>query len=97
MNKEELLPPNEKGILFDDFRIGDKQWLCLWNNSANQTLYISLRYDDGGIRNFGIEPRGMQRTYVGQGQGNICWQYGTPITSNCPNAIRITQWSGNCP
>lgn len=97
METDNLLLPNEKGPNVETFAIGDKRWLCLWNNSDNQTLYISLRYDGGGITNFGIEPRGSHRIFVGDGQGNICWQYGTPIGGACPNSIRITAWSGNCP
>ena len=58
MEQEFILSPNEKGPNVETYTLGDKRWLCLWNNSDTQTLYVSLRYDNGGITNFGIEPRG---------------------------------------
>ncbi|MBL8405452.1 MAG: hypothetical protein JNL16_12980 [Dechloromonas sp.] len=94
---ETNLNPVEKGTEVEAYALGDKRWLCLWNNSANQMLYVSLRYDNGGISNFTIEPRGSHRIFVGDGQGNFCYQYGSPIGSGCPNGQRILAVSGNCP
>lgn len=94
---KELLAPTEKGVDIEAFVTGDKRWLCLWNNSADQTLYCSLRYDNGGISNFTIEPRGSHRIFVGDGEGWLCWQYGAPLDSGCPNQTRINSISGNCP
>lgn len=92
-----MLKPNGKEIDTEDYADGDKSWLCLKNYDNQQTLYTSLRYDSGGIINFAIEPGGSHQINVGDGQGNLCYQDGYPIGTDCPNSVRITEWSENCP
>lgn len=76
---------------------GDKRWACTWNHSSTQTLYESWRFDSAGTTNRTIEPGGSDRLFVGTNDGWFCWQYGSPIGGDCPNAQRIQSVSGNCP
>lgn len=93
---EENLSPNIKASNTEEFVPGDKRYVCFWNDS-DVTLYISVRYSGGGITNFGIEPRGKHTLFVGDApQGTICWQYGSPLGSTCPNSVPISAWVGNC-
>jgi len=90
-----LSSPMERG---EAQATGDSRWACMWNNSRNQTLYMSWRFDKAGTSNFSIEPGGSHRLFVGTNDGWVCWAYGSPIGSSCPNASRIRSgWAGNCP
>jgi hypothetical protein len=62
-------------------------YVCWRNPSTTQTCYIRLLFDGGGIKNFQLEPRGSDRQ--GYTAGDYCYQYGTPLGSNCPNRTRI--------
>lgn len=92
-NIENLAPPSEQPIS----TMRDKSYLCLWNNSNYQVLYISIRFEAGGMSDFTINPGGMERRYVGDGRGLYCWQYGSSFGGACPNRTAILQHAGNCP
>ena len=90
-----LISPMERGGIQV---MGDSRWACMWNNSNYQTLYMSWRFDSSGTTNLSIGPGGSHRLFVGTDDGWVCWAYGSPIGSGCPNASKIRGgWAGNCP
>lgn len=96
IDEESPLAPNERGTTPV---AGDPNYLCLWNNSNKVYLYVSLRFDTGGLSNLALQPLSSQRIYTGlDGDGDLCWSYGQQIKgTECPNQRRISSWAGNCP
>ena len=91
--QEALVAPNKSDALKSDPR-----WSCVWNNTDTWFLYVSYRFDGGGVRDLTLWPRSAHQLFVGNSNGWVCWQFGSPMGGACPNATRLRPtFAGNCP
>ena len=62
-------------------------YVCWHNKAENETCYIRLLFDGGGIKEFSLGPKETHR--LGYLAGEYCYQYGSPLGSYCSNRTRI--------
>src|SRR5688572_10086790 len=78
-----------------DTSAGDSEegfYICIGNSSTTHHLHVRISYFNGGISNFTLQPKTSHRTYVGDGEGVLCWKWEPIVGKECPNSTPLLIW-----